>query len=139
MPVIFHNLSGYDAHLFIKQLGKSKGNINCIPNNEEKYISFSKTILLYGVEDNYKDRIEIRYIDSFKFMASSIDNLSKNLSREQFREMSKVFEEDTDLLIRKGVYPYDYMDNFERFNELELPPAKEFYSRLNDSNVDVRL
>ena len=94
--------------------------------------------MLDGVEDNYKNRIEIRYIDSFKCMASSIDSLCKHLSREQFREMSKVFEEDTDLLIRKGVYPYDYMDNFERFNELELPPAKEFYSRLNDSNVDAK-
>ena len=52
--------------------------------------------------------------------------------------MSNVFEGDTDLLIRKGVYPYDYMDNFERFNETELPPIKEFYSRLNDSNVDVK-
>ena len=84
VPVIFHNLSGYDSHLFIKQLGKSKGNINCIPINEEKYISFSKTILPDGVEDNYKNRIEIRYIDSFKFMSSSIDSLSKNLS--SFRE-----------------------------------------------------
>ena len=138
VPVIFHNLSGYDSHLFIKQLGKSKGNINCIPNSEEKYISFSKSILPDDVEDNYKNRIEIRYIDSFKFVASSIDSLSKNLSRDQFREMSNVFEKDTDLLIRKGVYPYDYMDNFERFNETELPPAKEFYSRLNDSNVDVK-
>ena len=44
VPVIFHNLSGYDSHLFIKQLGKTQGNINCIPNNEEKYISFSKQL-----------------------------------------------------------------------------------------------
>ena len=105
---------------------------------KKKYTSFSKTILPDGVEDNYKNRIEIRYIDSFKFMTSSIDSFSKNLSREQFREMSKVFEEDTDFLIRKGVYPYDYMDSFERFNELELLLAKEFYSRRNDSNVDVK-
>ena len=41
-PVIFHNLSEYDSHLFIKNLGFSEGNIDCIPNNEEKYISFSK-------------------------------------------------------------------------------------------------
>ena len=82
VPVIFHNLSGYDSHLFIKQLGKSQENINCIPNNEEQYISFSKSILPDDAEDNYKNRIEIRYIDSFKFMASSIDSLSKNLSRE---------------------------------------------------------
>ena len=45
-PVIFHNLSGYDAHLFVKNLGKSEGNIKCIPNNEEKYISFSKEIVV---------------------------------------------------------------------------------------------
>ena len=37
-PVIFHNLSGYDAHLFVKNLGKTEVNIKCIPNNEEKYI-----------------------------------------------------------------------------------------------------
>ena len=139
VPVIFHNLSGYDSHLFIKQLGKTQGNINCIPNNEEKYISFSKTIELDDDdEDKKKNKIEIRYIDSFKFMASSIDSLSKNLLREQFREMNKVFEGETDLLVRKGVYPYDYMDNFERFNETDLPPLNEFYSQLNDSNVDVK-
>ena len=71
-------------------------------------------------------------------MASSIDSLSKNLSREQFREMNKVFEGDTDLLIRKRVYPYDYMDNFDKFNETELPPVNEFYSRLYDSGIDVK-
>ena len=43
-PVIFYNLSGYDAHLFVKNLGKTDGDIKCIPNNEEKYISFSKDI-----------------------------------------------------------------------------------------------
>ena len=39
-PVVFHNLSGYDSHLFIKTLRNSEGDISCIPNNEEKYISF---------------------------------------------------------------------------------------------------
>ena len=126
VPVIFHNLSNYDSNLFIKQFGLSKGSINCIPNNKEKYISFSKTILPDGVEDTYKNRIEIRYIDSYKSMASSIDSLSKNLLLNQFREMRKVFAKDKDLLIRKVVYPYDYMDNFERFNEVELTPANEF-------------
>ena len=140
VPAIFHNLSGYDSHLFIKKLGKTQGNINCIPNNEEKYISFSKTIELDDDDDDKKkNKIEIRYIESFKFMASSLDSLSKNLLREQFREMDKVFEGDTDLLIRKGVYPYDYMDSFDKFNETVLPPVNEFYSQLNDSNVNQKV
>ena len=42
--VVFHNLSGYDSHLFIKNLGFSEGNIDCIPNNEENCISFTKKI-----------------------------------------------------------------------------------------------
>ena len=57
---------------------------------------------------------------------------------EQFREMNKVFKGDTDLLIKKGVYPNDYMDSFDKFNETVLPPVNEFYSQLNDSNVDVK-
>ncbi|CAH3027156.1 unnamed protein product, partial [Porites evermanni] len=44
LPVIFHNLQGYDAHLFIKQLAKIDGKLDCIPSTEEKYISFSKVI-----------------------------------------------------------------------------------------------
>ena len=43
-PVVFRNLSGYDSHLFVKNLGFSEGNIDCIPNNEEKYISVTKRI-----------------------------------------------------------------------------------------------
>ena len=49
-PVVFHNLSGYDSHLFIKNLGFSNGDIDCIPNNEEKYISFSKKIQLVLIQ-----------------------------------------------------------------------------------------
>ena len=43
-PVFFHNLANYDAHLFIKALGEKHGKIKCIPNTEEKYISFSLEI-----------------------------------------------------------------------------------------------
>ena len=46
LPVIFHNLQGYDLHLFIKQLSKVSGDLSCIPSTEEKYISFSKKIVV---------------------------------------------------------------------------------------------
>lgn len=44
LPVVFYNLQGYDSHLFIKQLSKTKGGLNFIPSTEEKHISFSKKI-----------------------------------------------------------------------------------------------
>ena len=44
LPVLFHNLQGYDSHLFIKQLAKVSGKLSCIPSTEEKYISFSKKL-----------------------------------------------------------------------------------------------
>ena len=44
IPVVFHNLQGYDAHLFIKQLAKVVGDLTSIPTTEEKYITFSKHI-----------------------------------------------------------------------------------------------
>ena len=44
LPVLIHNLQGYDAHLFIKQLAKGPGDLSSIPTTEEKYITFSKFI-----------------------------------------------------------------------------------------------
>ena len=67
-PVVFHNLSGYDSHLFIKTLGNCKGDISCIPNNEENYICFTKQVIFdkflneEGKEVNVKR--DLRFIDS---------------------------------------------------------------------------
>ena len=86
-PVIFHNLSGYVAHLFVKNLGKSEGDIKCIPNNEEKYISFSKDIIVGEYENKKGEKVkvkhEIRFLDSFKFMTSSLESLVGNLGDEK--------------------------------------------------------
>ena len=76
IPVVFHNLQGYDAHLFIKQLSSLKGDLTCIPSTEEKYISFSKKIKV----DEYQSRdgknvslnMELRFIDSCKFLQTSL-------------------------------------------------------------------
>ena len=139
-PVIFHNLSGYDAHLFVKNLGVSEGNIKCIPNNEEKYISFSKEIVVDSWEKDGKTfdvKHEIRFLDSFKFMASSLSGLVDNLARsgmEKFQNLKKEFK-NFELLTQKGVYPYDYMNCLEKFSETQLPIKGDFYSKLNDCNI----
>ena len=86
IPVFFHNLTGYDSHLFIKKLGSPDEieNIDCIPNNEEKYISFSKTIKVgeYWDKRTATQRaktFKIVFKDSFKFMRSSLGVLVNNL------------------------------------------------------------
>ena len=140
IPVVFHNLSGYDSHLFIRNLGSTKGNIGCIPNNEEKYISFTKDIEI-GSYTNKKGESKpifhkIRFIDSFKFMATSLDSLVNNLPEEAFINLERYYTYDElSLVKRKGVYPYEYMDSLERFKENKLPPKEAFYSRLTGEDI----
>ena len=140
LPVIFHNLQGYDAHLFIKQLSTLPGELNCIPSTEEKYISFSKKIKV----DEYKSKrtgenvslyFEIRFIDSFKFLQTSLANLVKNLQPEDFINTKEIIKDNVELLLRKGVFPYDYVSSIEKLSETQLPPKKEFYSKLNDEDI----
>ena len=128
-PVTFHNLSGYDSHLFIKNLGFSEGNIDCIPNNEERYISFTKRIQV-GSYTSKKGETkplhhQMRFIDSFKFMATSLDSLVNNLPKDAFNNVKRYYAEDKlSLLTRKGVYPYEYMNSPEKLKETKLPPGE---------------
>ena len=83
IPVVFHNLLGYGAHLFIKELGKNSRDMEVIAKNKEDYISFSVDVAVdkyVDNEGNEKEKLtELRIIDSFKFMSSSLDSLTKNL------------------------------------------------------------
>ena len=139
LPVIFHNLQGYDAHLFIKELAKIPGKLECIPSTEEKYISFSKHVKVgeyRGAKGKMQDiTFEIRFIDSFKFLQTSLANLVSNLQPTDFVNTKRKFKNNTLLLTRKGVYPYDYVSNLKKFSETQLPPREEFYSKLNDEHI----
>ena len=275
IPVIFHNLSGYDAHLFIRELGKKfdSKSIDVIAENAEKYISFGVSVVVDELEipgskekiaqgeteiaegeklleeakiigknkidegnklvtdgkkilksegakaeeiinegkkliaDGKRERSlanmrarkilnegkklvaegnrkkevkrKLRFIDSFRFMPSSLDALSKNLvgtngiacslcfteatlthidhnyyahakcekcgaaTSQRKLEIDKIFDNlrtgNTDeqfrLLLRKGVYPYEYIDDWSKFNETKLPPIEKFYSKLNLSGI----
>ena len=64
-----------------------------------------------------------------QFMNSSLDKLAKNLSDEHFKYLVEEFgSENLGILKQKGTYSYEYMNNFERFNEEKLPPRKYFFS-----------
>ena len=141
ISVFFHNLAGYDSHLFIKKLNVTEGNIDCIPNNEEKYISFSKTIKT-GEYVNKRGEIKnkkfkIVFKDSMKFMLLSVEALVNNLSEDDFKNLEKYFiPEEIKLLKQKGFYPYEYMDNIEKLKDTKPPPQKAFYSKLTGKGIN---
>ena len=119
IPVVFHNLSGYDAHLFIRELGAHTSDMEVIAKNKEDYISFSIKVPVDSFIDKNgeeKDKlIELRFIDSFKFMSSSLDSLTKNLVRggKKLFGFEDYSELQYDLLTRKGVYPYEYINSWD--------------------------
>ena len=98
-------------------MGKNSRDMEVIAKNKEDYISFSVDIAVdkyVDKEGNNKEKlIELRFIDSFKFMSSSLDSLTKNLvsSGKQLFGFEDYSELEHDLLTRKGIYPYDYMSS----------------------------
>ena len=145
ISVFFHNLTGYDSHLFIKKFGTpdKKENIDCIPNNEEKYISFSKTIKT-GYYTNKKGEVKdktfkIVFKDSLKFMSSSLGALVNNLPKDAFKNLLKYFTpKQAEILKQKGFYPYEYMDSIEKFKDTEPPPLEAFYSKLSGKGINEK-
>ena len=136
--MFFRNLKNYDAHLIISNLEKlntKKDQLSVIAQNSEKFVTFELK--------------QLQFKDSFSFLSSSLDKLVKltkyegNEKRTNWQEnfkysrTSKYIKSDEclDLLTDKGVYPYDYFDNFNKFNEKELPPIEEFYSKLTEEHI----
>ena len=78
----------------------------------------------------------LTFIDSFQFMSSGLGKLVSNLPKDDLIYTSKAFKaKRLDLMSQKGVYPYDFMDSFEKFNQMELPNKDQFYSILNDQHI----
>ena len=134
IPIVAHNLANYDSHLFIKNLGKTPGEIKCIAKTEENYISFSKKIIVSEFPDKITGKTifvkrELRFIDS-------LERLANNLEKDDFNNLNLFFEDEEkrELLRRKGVFPHDWSDNIKKLNEKNLPPIEDFYNKLNNSN-----
>ena len=187
---MFHNGSTYDYHFIIKDLaGECEGEFECLGVNTEKYITFSVPIKkeITKREKNGNDEItkisyKIKFIDSYRFMSTSLSNLVSNLSKglhndrcidckscldymtsrdgqlifrcfrckknyeknfnkdliQRFANTNEFFNGDLDkfiLLLRKGIYPYVYMDSWQRFVETSLPDKEAFYSNLNMEDI----
>ena len=194
IPVVFHNGSTYDYHFIIKELVKEfEGNFDCIGENTEKHITFSVPVKKKIDNKNLEITYKIKFIDSFRFMSSSLSKLVDNLSEgihnnkcsdcksnldyvritknkklllkcfncniyykkkfnndliKKFKNTYSFCNNDTTepssserinkfvLLSRKTVYPYEYVDNWERFSEISLPSKKDFYSNPNMEDIN---
>ena len=121
LPIIFHNLEGYYGHVICRELNNFDNiNIQVIPNSTEKYMSFiiNKNII---------------FLDSMQFVKSSLDSLAKNLGDDDYKHLLSEFPSDRlEILKRKDAYPYEWIDDYRKFNYSRLPPKDAFYSRLNN-------
>ena len=69
-------------------------------------------------------------------MASNLDKLSSNLKIDQFFNLKKYYSgNQLSLLLRNGVYLYDYIDCMKQLDETNLPPKEEFYSKLTGKGI----
>ena len=114
VTVIFPNLIGYESRLIFDELDKFDMKIDVIPNRSEKYMSFflNKNLVFIG---------------SMQFMNSSLEELVKNLSDNNFKYLTEEFgSKNLELLKQKDAYPYEYLDSFKRFGEEKVPDKNVF-------------
>ena len=129
-------------HLLLQEVGRFKRELTVIPNNMEKYMSFSIGTVkkCYDYKKKaYVDKLkyDLRFIDSFQFMPSSLDKLVENLKQggmEQFKYTNQEFDNFSELLTRKGVYPYSFMNSWKKFEVSTKELQKEHFT--NDLTGD---
>jgi len=101
----------------MQELSQLDKEVKCIANTMEKYITFSVGGL--------------RFIDSLNFLQGSLDSLVSATPKEALKITSTIAK-SSELLYKKRIYPYEYMDSWGRFSETKLPDKEKFYSKLND-------
>ena len=110
----------------MQEIGKFDVKVNVIPNGLEKCIAFT-------INKN------LVFNDSMQFMNSSLDVLVKNLSNNDFKYLSQEFSGDLlELVKQKGVYPYEYMDSFNKFSGDKLRDRCKFFISLKDECISKK-
>ena len=118
--VIVHRISRKKSSCDVQAMSQLQKEMKCIANNMEKYITFPVGGL--------------HFIDSFNFLQGSLDSLVSATPKESLK-MTAAIAKGSDLLFKKGIYPYEDMDTWERFGETSLPDKEKFYSKLYNEHI----
>lgn len=131
IPVYAHNAKNYDMHFIIRELNKYDqkfSRISALPDNTEKF----RVLQL----NNFV------FLDTTAFLPISLDKLAENLhdsSDHKYEILDQLnlysTAEQKNLLLRKGIYPFEYMSSFDKFLDSNLPKKEDFYSKLTNSSI----
>ena len=134
IPIVFQNLTGYDMHHVMTSL-EGRG-VQIMATTSER-------IITANVIPDEMSR-GIKYIDSLSFMSASLAELAKDLPDERLIAVKEFIvkkfpaldaAKSFTLLRKKGVYPYDRVDNLSKIEETSLPGKEAFYNELNDEDI----
>ena len=125
LPVVFHNFKNYDAHLLIKHgIDKFKHwQLSCIPQTTEKFMYLEAKVPVGKTKTNKTIYFTIRFIDSYQFMSSSLATLANNLHTLPHANnlLTKYTSLSSDIVRRKGIFPYSYFSSLQILAETSLP------------------
>jgi hypothetical protein len=133
IPILFHNLKGYDMHHLIKSgaplMKSKKWEVNIIPSTRETYLNMRVNIPIPGTgREGKKDKtVHLNFIDSLQFLSSSLANLASicpNLYYTNQLPVSDVIKKG------KGILPYSYFDCPTKLTERRLPAIEDFFDTL---------
>ena len=141
--VLFHNGAKFDFRLITAFLAEKcfNSNISCIAHSMETFFTFS-IINFNGTG------INLRFIDLHKHLTYPLDSLVNYLFnkdtniqsiKNKFPSLFQHFKDDAKKLLRKGVYPYDYMgeDWESKLKQTELPDIKYFHSSIDNTKCST--
>lgn len=138
LPIFLHNLSKYDASLFIHELAVYENDpISVIGLTHENYISFNQKFDIGVNSLGKKVKFEMRFLDSLRFLNASIDNIVKSLPKSDLHHTRTEFPDGKgfDLMSQKGHVCFDYLQTFDSLLESQLPPREKFRSLLTGKDI----
>ena len=142
----FHNGKGFDFHPLISSISKKYNITNAVAQTNEKYMGFTVGKKQEWVDKTGKNREKIepilKFRDSLAHMSMGLETLAGLLKKEDFINLKKESNKrgytgnQFIALTRKGIYPYNWVNNLEKMNETKLPPRQDFFNDLSGSQCD---